>query len=112
MARANATRFSGQTLTGVFRQSLSRYFPAYQLFDRLPTPVATLRRACAIGRNAGLRYVYEGNMPGEDGENTYCYRCDALLIECYGFFVRPNRIRAGACPDCETVIDGVGLSGD
>ena len=91
---------------------LNRYFPAYEMFDRPPTPVATLRRACAIGRNAGLRYVYEGNMPGEDGENTYCYRCDALLIERYGFFVRQNRIRAGACPDCGTGIDGVGLSGD
>ena len=50
-------------------------------------------------------------MPGEGGENTYCYKCDALLISRFGFFVQQNRIRGGACPeDCGTAIDGVGMS--
>jgi pyruvate formate lyase activating enzyme len=80
------------------------------MFDHPLTPVHTLQRAREIGRKAGLRYVYEGNVPGEGGENTYCYQCDALLIERFGFFVRQNRIRGGACPDCGTAIDGVGMS--
>ncbi len=53
---------------------------------------------------------YEGNLPGEGGENTYCYQCGALLIERFGFFVRQNRIHDAACPDCGTTTDGTGMS--
>jgi pyruvate formate lyase activating enzyme len=60
-----------------------------------PTSIATLRRAREIGLAAGLRYVYEGNIPGSGGENTYCHKCGAVLIERYGFFVRANRIQEG-----------------
>jgi pyruvate formate lyase activating enzyme len=91
---------------------VTRFYPAYQMFDRPPTPLDTLRRARRIGLAAGLRYVYEGNVPGEGGENTYCYNCNTLLIERYGFAVRQNRIRAGGCPECGAVIDGIGMSGD
>ncbi|KPK56144.1 MAG: radical SAM protein [Thiotrichales bacterium SG8_50] len=89
---------------------VTQYYPAYKMHDRLPTPVATLRRARQIGSDAGLRYVYEGNVPGEGGENTYCYACGSLLIERYGFHVRLNRIRADRCPDCGALIDGIGMS--
>lgn len=89
---------------------LSQYYPAYRMHDHPPTSVETLRRACEIGRAAGLRYVYEGNVPGEGGEHTLCYACGALLIERFGFFVRRNRIRDGVCPDCGTTVDGVGMS--
>lgn len=87
------------------------FYPAYRMQDRPATDSDTLRRARDIGLAAGLRYVYEGNVPGEGGENTYCYRCKALLIERYGFAVRDNRIRDGACPDCGAPIDGLGMSG-
>jgi pyruvate formate lyase activating enzyme len=90
---------------------VTRFFPAYQLLDRPPTEVATLRRAGEIGRAAGLRYVYQGNVPGDGGENTRCYRCQALLVERYGFAVRQNRIHKNRCPDCGTKIDGLGMSG-
>jgi len=86
------------------------FYPAYQMLDREPTGTATLRRARRIGLDEGLRYVYEGNIPGEGGENTWCYQCNALLIERYGFAVKQNRIRSGACPDCGTQVDGVGMS--
>lgn len=89
---------------------LSQYYPTYRMLDHPPTPVATLRRAREIGRKTGLRYVYEGNVPGEGGENTYCYHCSALLIERFGFFVRQNRIRDGRCPECGAMIDGVAMS--
>jgi len=90
---------------------VTRFYPAYQLLDRPPTEVATLRRAREIGLAAGLRYVYEGNVPGEGGENTWCYQCHALLIEHYGFAVTQNRIRKNACPECAAKIDGLGMNG-
>lgn len=89
---------------------ISQFFPAYKMLDRPATSVETLRRASDIGRGAGLRYVYEGNVPGEKGENTYCYSCQSMLIGRYGFYVRANRIRSGCCPDCGASIDGIGMS--
>ena len=77
--------------------------------DRPPTPVATLRRAFQIGMKEGLRYVYEGNVLGEGGENTYCYACGALLIERYGLDLTANRLQNGKCPECGAKIDGVGM---
>ena len=89
---------------------ISQFYPAYKMSDHPVTPLETLRRASDIGRAAGLRYVYEGNVPGERGENTYCYHCGSLLIPRYSFYVRNNRIHNGFCPDCGAVIDGVGMS--
>jgi len=88
---------------------VTRFHPTYQLTDRPPTPVATLRKARDIGRAAGLHYVYEGNVPGEGGENTWCPSCGALLIERYGFTIASNRIGKGACPDCGAAIPGIGV---
>ncbi len=90
---------------------VSRFYPAWHMLDRPVTDVATLRRAREIGLKVGLKYVYEGNLPGEGGENTWCPNCKQLLIERYGFHVRKNRIRDGRCPDCGEPIDGVGMSG-
>jgi len=90
---------------------VSRFYPAHQMMDRPPTTVAALRKAVAIGRAAGLHFVYEGNVPGDRGENTDCHQCGALLIERYGFYVIANRIRDGRCPDCGTTIAGVGMNG-
>lgn len=88
---------------------ISAYYPTYELIDQPRTPVATLRKAREIGRKAGLRYVYEGNVPGETGENTYCPQCGVLLIERRGFTVVENRVRAQTCPQCAALIDGIGL---
>ena len=91
---------------------VTAFYPAYRMLDRPSTDTTTLRRAREIGLAEGLRYVYEGNIPGEGGENTYCYHCRVLLIERYGFSVLQNRIREdGCCPDCGTHIDGLGMSG-
>ncbi len=88
---------------------VSQFYPTYKLTDRPRTPLATLRRAREIGRAAGLRHVYEGNVPGEGGENTWCPSCATLLIERYGFVIGTNRIRNGVCPDCGTAIAGIGM---
>jgi pyruvate formate lyase activating enzyme len=88
---------------------VTAFYPTYQLTDHPPTPAATLRRAREIGLAEGLRYVYEGNVIGEAGENTYCYGCGGMVVERSGFgFVR-NLLKDGKCPTCGKMIEGVGL---
>lgn len=88
---------------------VTQFYPAYEMLDRPPTPIATLRRARRIGLVAGLRYVYEGNVPGEGGEHTFCHGCGARLIERHGHRIVHSRLRDGRCPECATVLAGVGL---
>jgi pyruvate formate lyase activating enzyme len=88
---------------------ISRFYPQYQMEDIPPTPPKTLERAYEIGRQAGLRYVYIGNLPGVRAESTYCYNCGALLIEREGYTVKSNVIEDGACPRCGAVIAGFGM---
>jgi pyruvate formate lyase activating enzyme len=73
--------------------------------------VATLQHARDIGLEVGLRYGYEGNVPDEGGEHTYCYACKTLLIRRYGVFLLSNRIRQGKCPTCGATIEGVEMDG-
>jgi pyruvate formate lyase activating enzyme len=88
---------------------VSRFHPDYKMYDRGPTPEDTLRRAYDLGRDAGLRYVYVGNVPGARLEDTFCYNCGQMLIERRGFRVGRRNIRAGACTNCGTSVDGVGM---
>lgn len=85
---------------------VSAYFPAYRFFAR-PTPLATLERAREIGRKAGLRYIYLGNVPGHPSAHTLCPNCGMLLIERWGLAVIQNRLRDGCCPECGSGIAGV-----
>jgi pyruvate formate lyase activating enzyme len=81
----------------------------YRMSDPENTTPAMLMDAAAIAKEAGLRYVYAGNLPGRVGdlENTRCHNCAALLIERYGYLVRTYRVTPeGACPDCGTSIPG------
>ena len=81
----------------------------YKMTDPANTSVETLERAAAIGRKAGLRYIYAGNLPGQVGdlENTRCPQCRTLLIERYGYFINGYHLTAeGACPKCGTRIPG------
>ena len=88
---------------------VSRFYPKYRLIEKPPTPVDTLRMARKIGLEAGLRHVYEGNVPGEGGENTYCYKCKNILIKRYGYQIIENNIVNSQCPACNAVIDGIGI---
>ncbi len=85
---------------------LARFVPAYELHDCPPTPVGTLREARNVGLEAGLRYVYVGNVPGE-GEHTVCPQCGVVLVRRYGFETEELRLTDGHCADCETPIAGV-----
>ena len=86
---------------------ISRFHPTYRLTDVSPTPPERLRRAREIGFEQGLRYVYTGNLPGDEGENTFCHQCGELLIARYGFQVRKNAISGRSCPKCATRVPGV-----
>ena len=86
---------------------VSAFYPTYLLTSAPPTPAATLRRARKIGQAAGLRYVYTGNIPGDDGENTYCPNCGKIIIERTGYRVGAVNIRDGNCAFCSTPVAGV-----
>ncbi len=85
---------------------VSRFHPTYKLIDQPVTPLETLKRARKIGFDAGLRYVYEGNIPGE-GEDTMCWSCRKTLVKRVGFSVRENRVKGGRCSFCGAMIAGV-----
>jgi len=88
---------------------VTQFHPTYKLMDRPRTPVETLRMARRIGREAGLRYVYEGNVPGEGGENTNCPECGQLLVDRFGYIISKYHIVDGKCEYCKTKISGVGV---
>jgi len=85
----------------------TRFHPTYKMTDLPPTPIATLEKAHEIGLNAGLHYVYAGNVPGHPSENTYCPYDKTLLIQRVGFEVVKNDIQNGACPTCHRKVPGV-----
>jgi pyruvate formate lyase activating enzyme len=86
---------------------VSAFYPTHQMLDRPRTPPETLLKARQIGVAAGLRYVYTGNIPGQGGENTYCYNCGEVLIERVGYTIKGFILQDGKCPKCQTAIDGV-----
>jgi pyruvate formate lyase activating enzyme len=86
---------------------VSAFFPTYKMTDAPPTPASALHRAAEIGRAAGLRYVYTGNVPGDAWENTPCPGCSSCLVRRRGFKLLENRVSGGRCPDCATAIAGV-----
>jgi len=85
----------------------SRFFPQYKL-DRLPpTPVATLSHFREIAMAEGIHYVYVGNVPGHEGNHTYCHQCKKRIIERNGYMIGENHISKGRCTFCQTQIPGV-----
>ncbi len=86
----------------------SRFFPYYKMTHLPPTEPETLKRAYEIAKETGLKYVYVGNIQLEGTEDTFCSKCNTKLIDRNEFFtVSSNKIKAGKCPKCKTVIPGV-----
>jgi pyruvate formate lyase activating enzyme len=88
---------------------VTQFYPTYKLLDQPRTPISTLRKAREIGLKAGLKYVYEGNVPGEGGENTYCPECGELLIERFGYSLIKIKMKGSKCSKCGARIDGIGM---
>lgn len=85
---------------------INAYFPAWR-FRAPPTSTAVLERAWRIGRDAGLHFVYIGNLPGHRAQNTYCPGCGALLIVRSGMATIRNHLRQGGCSWCRRRMEGV-----
>ncbi len=84
---------------------VSGYYPAYR-FTTPPTPLDTLERGWQIGKEAGLAFVYLGNVLGHHLENTYCPHCETLLVERRGLSVTAYRLSHGRCPLCNREVPG------
>lgn len=85
----------------------SRFTPQYRLGNLPATPIETLENARKIAMDAGLRYVYIGNVPGHPGENTYCPACGRVLIRRYGYDILENNIKKSKCVFCGKDIPGI-----
>ena len=85
----------------------SRFYPNYKLKNLPPTPVATLEKARNTAMDCGLNYVYMGNVPGHEGENTFCPNCQKVLIRRTGYQILENHIHSGKCSYCGHSIAGV-----
>jgi pyruvate formate lyase activating enzyme len=85
----------------------SRFHPLYKLTSLPSTPVETLERARAIAMDEGIRYAYIGNVPGHEGDNTYCHQCGEMIIRRLGFTIVENHVVDGKCEYCGQPIPGV-----
>ena len=68
------------------------------------TPIETLKKAYKIGKETGLKYVYTGNVPGLESENTFCPKCQNLIIERFGYTIK-RYDKNGKCPKCNFKLD-------
>ncbi|UCG53888.1 MAG: AmmeMemoRadiSam system radical SAM enzyme, partial [Dehalococcoidia bacterium] len=84
---------------------LTRFYPHRDMIDSPPTPISTLERAVDIGRNAGLKFVYLGNVPGHGGENTTCYNCGNAIVKRYGYQTEVMGIRGSQCKFCRAELN-------
>ena len=99
-------------LAGVDRDipwHVTAFHQDYKMTANANTDVGTLVRACEIGKRAGLRYIYPGNIPGGfgDREGTHCPSCNAVVVGRHGFRVTSFRLKDGKCPECGTSVPGV-----
>jgi pyruvate formate lyase activating enzyme len=85
----------------------TRFVPNYKLTQLPPTPVWTLEEARGIAQDVGLKYVYIGNIPGHDANNTYCSKCRKLLISRLHFAVLQNNVDEGRCKFCGASLPGI-----
>jgi len=85
----------------------SRFYPLYKLRSLPPTPVSTLEKTRNIALSCGLEYVYIGNIPGHEGEHTFCPKCKKLLIKRVGYMVGENHLKGGKCQHCGKPISGI-----
>ncbi|RJP21535.1 MAG: AmmeMemoRadiSam system radical SAM enzyme [Candidatus Abyssobacteria bacterium SURF_5] len=85
----------------------TRYHPTYKIKNLPPTPIRTLDRAREIARKAGLNYSYVGNVPGHEGESTYCPNCQRAVVRRVGFGIASVELEKGKCKHCGWTIAGV-----
>ena len=85
----------------------SRFQPLYKLTQLPPTPLSTLTKAREIALDSGIKYVYIGNIPGTEAENTFCPGCNKILMKRRGYRILSNHVINGKCEYCSEPIAGV-----
>ena len=85
----------------------TRFQPMYLIKNLPPTPVSTLENLRRVALEEGLHYVYIGNVPGHEGENTFCPKCRKVVIQRYGFDIEKNALKGGKCPSCQNPVPGI-----
>jgi len=85
----------------------SRFYPMYKLRNLPPTPVETLEKARGIALSSGLEYVYIGNVPGHEGENTFCQKCKKIINQRRGYMIGDIHLKGGKCGYCGRPIPGI-----
>ncbi len=86
---------------------ISAFYPAYRMQDVPPTPPSAIRRAREIGLEEGLKFVYSGNVWGDEGENTYCPGCGRVVIGRTGYRITEVNLKGDRCAFCGTKIPGI-----
>lgn len=90
-----------------FPLHFSKFYPTYKLLDYPPTSTQTVENAIKIAQDTGLNYVYAGNIPGHNNENTFCPNCGKKIIKRTGYQLMNNKIKENSCPKCGQKIAGV-----
>jgi pyruvate formate lyase activating enzyme len=86
---------------------ISRFHPCYKVKTKPPTEINVIHGAVSIGKRSGLKYVYSGNIPGDEGENTFCANCGRELIRRLGYQIIRNELERSSCPHCGTTLAGI-----
>jgi pyruvate formate lyase activating enzyme len=79
---------------------VTRFYPDREMLEYSPTPVASIERALDIGHKAGLKFVYAGNVPGHNAENTLCYNCHNLIVKRVGYAEEVLGLTGSKCRFC------------
>ena len=79
---------------------VTRFYPQHHMMHLPPTPVSTLEHAYEIGKKAGLKFIYAGNVPGHSSESTVCYNCGKLIVERFGYQTQVVGLEGSRCKFC------------
>ena len=96
-----------QVLTFQVSEIPDAFYPQYKLKNLPPTPIDVLEKARNIALEAGMHYVYIGNVPENPAENTYCSNCTKCIIKRTGYAIIENNITEGKCKYCGNSIAGI-----
>jgi pyruvate formate lyase activating enzyme len=102
----NMVRWIRDTLGPGTPLHLSRFYPAHKLLQLPPTPIETMRQAEQLAHDEGLHFVYVGNVPGYEGQDTICPHCKKVVVRRRGYSVLSNILKDGKCT-CGEAIPGV-----
>ncbi len=85
----------------------SRFYPMHKMLNIHPTPMSTLMKARSLAHEAGLKYVYIGNLPGNEAESTFCHACGKMVISRRGYRIDQVVLKDGNCGHCGAPIPGI-----